>query len=72
MWHYGLWTGNSSLIVKVPSRGMSFVVIANNDMLSRPTNLGAGDLMSSSIAKEFINAFVVGHAMLPTQALSIH
>lgn len=71
VWHYGLWTGNSSLIVKVPSRGLVFVIIANSDMLSRPTNLGAGDLMSSSVAKEFVNAFVVGHAMLPTQALSI-
>jgi len=38
---------------------------ANSDMLSRPTNLGAGDLMSSSLAREFLNAFVFGTATLP-------
>jgi CubicO group peptidase (beta-lactamase class C family) len=65
VWHYGYWTANSSLIVKVPSRGLTFVIMANSDMLSRPTNLGAGDLMSSSLAREFLNAFVFGTATLP-------
>jgi CubicO group peptidase (beta-lactamase class C family) len=65
VWHYGFWTASSSLIVKVPSRGISFVILANSDMLSRPTNLGAGDLMSSSIAREFINAYILGSAKLP-------
>jgi CubicO group peptidase (beta-lactamase class C family) len=65
IWHYGYWTANSSLIIKVPSRGVSFVIMANSDMLSRPTTLGSGDLMSSSIAREFINAFVLGTAPLP-------
>ena len=66
IWHYGYWTANSSLIIKVPSRDIAFVIMANSDMLSRPTNLGAGDLMSSSIAREFVNAFVLGNAALPT------
>ena len=65
VWHYGYWTANSSLIVKVPARGLTFVIMANSDMLSRPTNLGAGDLMSSSLAREFLNAFVFGTATLP-------
>jgi CubicO group peptidase (beta-lactamase class C family) len=65
VWHYGYWTANSSLIIKVPSRGISFVIMANSDMLSRPTTLGAGDLMSSSIAREFVNAFVLGSASPP-------
>jgi CubicO group peptidase (beta-lactamase class C family) len=68
IWHYGYWTANSSLIIKVPSRGIAFVIMANSDMLSRPTNLGAGDLMSSSIAREFVNAFVLGNAPLPVAA----
>jgi CubicO group peptidase (beta-lactamase class C family) len=65
IWHYGWWTGNSSLIIKVPSRGLTFVILANSDMLSRPTRLGDGDLMSSSLAREFINAFVDGNTPLP-------
>jgi CubicO group peptidase (beta-lactamase class C family) len=65
VWHYGYWTANSSLIIKVPSRDVAFVIMANSDMLSRPTNLGAGDLMSSSLAREFLNAFVLGNAPLP-------
>jgi len=69
VWHYGYWTGNSSLVIKVPGRNIAFVIMANNDMLSRPTSLGSGDLMSSSVAREFINAFVVGTAVMPTQRL---
>jgi CubicO group peptidase (beta-lactamase class C family) len=66
IWHYGYWTGNSSLIIKVPSRGLTFVILANSDMLSRPTRLGDGDLMSSSLAREFIASFVDGNVPLPS------
>ncbi|MES2178868.1 MAG: serine hydrolase domain-containing protein [Gemmatimonadota bacterium] len=65
IWHYGYWTGNSSLIIKVPSRNIAFIILANSDMLSRPTRLGDGDLKSSSIAREFIAAFVDGSVPLP-------
>ena len=70
VWHYGYWTGNSSLVIKVPARGISFVIMANSDMLSRPTSLGSGDLMSSTIAREFINAFVVGNTALPAKPIA--
>lgn len=66
IWHYGYWTGNSSLIVRVPSRNLAFIILANSDMLSRPTQLGSGDLMSSSLAREFIDAFVTGNVTLPS------
>jgi CubicO group peptidase (beta-lactamase class C family) len=65
IWHYGYWVANSSLIIKEPARGLTFVLLANSDMLSRPANLGAGDLMSSRPAREFVNAFVLGSAALP-------
>ena len=65
IWHYGYWTGNSSIIIKVPSRGLTFVLLANSDALSRGTRLGAGDLMSSRAARLFVNAFVTGTATLP-------
>jgi CubicO group peptidase (beta-lactamase class C family) len=60
VWHYGYWTGNSSLIIKEPSRGLTFVLLTNSDQLSAPFNLGAGDLMSSTVAQVFVNAFVTG------------
>jgi hypothetical protein len=60
VWHYGYWTGNSSLIIKEPSRGLTFVALTNSDQLSARFNLGAGDLMSSTIAQAFVAAFVTG------------
>ena len=60
VWHYGYWTGNSSLIIKEPSRGLTFVALTNSDQLSARFKLGTGDLMSSTVAQAFVNAFVTG------------
>ena len=60
VWHYGYWTGNSSLIIKEPSRGLTFVVLSNSDQLSARFKLGIGDLMSSTVAQAFVNGFVTG------------
>jgi CubicO group peptidase (beta-lactamase class C family) len=60
VWHYGYWIGNSSLIIKEPSRGLTFVALTNSDQLSARFNLGSGDLMSSTVAQAFVNAFVTG------------
>jgi CubicO group peptidase (beta-lactamase class C family) len=65
IWHYGLWVANSSLIVKVPDRQLTFVVLANTDGLSAPYRLGAGALESSPWAREFLDAFVIGAATIP-------
>ena len=65
IWHYGLWTANSSLIIKVPSKGLTFVALANADTLTSTVNLGNGDLMVSPVAREFVNGFVLGEAQLP-------
>jgi CubicO group peptidase (beta-lactamase class C family) len=67
IWHYGLWTANSSLIVKVPDRGFTFVVLANTDGLSQPYQLGIGKLDSSPWAREFLDDFVIGSLQLPTK-----
>lgn len=67
IWHYGLWTANSSLIVKVPERGLTFVVLCNSDQLSAPYPLGAGRLDSSPWARAFLDAFVIGSLALPTR-----
>lgn len=58
VWHYGYWTGNSSLILKVPERNLTFIAMANTDNLSRPTDLGAGDVLSSPVGMAFLKTFI--------------
>lgn len=63
-WHYGLWIASSALIIKVRSKGLTFVVLANTDALTAPTRLGSGDLLSAPVARLFLNAFVFGKGVL--------
>ncbi len=58
LWHYGYWTGNSSFILKVPEQNITFIIMANSDNLSRPTDLGSGDALSSAIAMAFLRTFI--------------
>jgi len=58
LWHYGYWTGNSSFILKVPEQNITFIIMANSDNLSRPTNLGAGDALSSPVGMAFLKTFI--------------
>jgi CubicO group peptidase (beta-lactamase class C family) len=58
LWHYGYWTCNSSLILKVPERNITFIAMANTDNLSRSTDLGAGDVTSSPVGLAFLKTFV--------------
>lgn len=58
LWHYGYWTGNSSFIMKVPERNMTFIIMANSDNLSRPTGLGSGDALTSPVGMAFLKTFV--------------
>ena len=65
-WHYGYWDSNSSLIVRAPEKGMTFVVMANTNMLSRPYGLGIdSDVMRSDMARLFVEPFVLGDEPLP-------
>jgi CubicO group peptidase (beta-lactamase class C family) len=65
VWHYGLWIANSSLIIKVPDRDLTFVVLANTDGLSSPYPLGNGRLDTSPWARLFLDTFVIGSVPLP-------
>lgn len=58
IWHYGYWTANSSLIVKLPERGYTLVIAANTDGLSSPYPLGSGRLETSDWARAFLDAFL--------------
>ncbi|MBZ5535592.1 MAG: serine hydrolase [Acidobacteriia bacterium] len=58
IWHYGYWTCNSSLILKVPDRNITFIAMANTNNLSRPTDLGAGNVLHSPIGLAFLKTFI--------------
>lgn len=65
IWHYGDWTANSSLIVKIPSRGLAFVLLANTEGLSSPFPLAAGELATSDFARAFLDAFLSNTPPIP-------
>lgn len=66
VWHYGMWTANSALTIKVPERRLTFVLLASSDHLSKGFRLGVtGQLMNSPFASAFVNGFVTGKATLP-------
>ena len=64
VWHYGMWIANSALIIKVPERRLTLVLLASSDRLSKTFRLGTGQLMNSPFARAFVEAFVLGNASL--------
>ena len=59
MWHYGQGLESSSLIVKIPARRTTFVILANSDGLSRRRSLGDhADVTASPAATLFLNWLV--------------
>jgi CubicO group peptidase (beta-lactamase class C family) len=59
VWHFGVVEGGySSLIVKVPNRGITLIMLANSDGLSAPFGLENGDIQKSLFAQTFLKLFV--------------
>jgi len=56
IWHYGLWPTFSSLLLKLPERGVTLILLANSDGLSARFPLAAGDVTVSPFARAFIAA----------------
>ena len=57
VWQFGMTRGGySSLIVKAPNRGLTFIVLANSDGLSAPFALDSGDVTSSLFATLFLRS----------------
>jgi CubicO group peptidase (beta-lactamase class C family) len=65
IWHYGYWTASSTLVIKVPSQGLTFVLLANTDGLSAPYPLASGRLDASPWAREFLETFAIARLVLP-------
>jgi CubicO group peptidase (beta-lactamase class C family) len=57
VWHYGWDRANSSLIIKVPERDLTFVLLGNSEALSRKFDLGRDENVTRSpFAREFLSA----------------
>jgi CubicO group peptidase (beta-lactamase class C family) len=55
VWHFGYMpNAYSSLIVKLPSRHLTFILLANSDGLSAPFQLSEGDVTRSLFATLFL------------------
>ena len=59
VWHFGLIAnGYSSLVVKLPSRHLTFILFANSEGLSAPFQLDAGDVTRSLFATLFLRLYL--------------
>jgi CubicO group peptidase (beta-lactamase class C family) len=56
VWHYGQWSTFSSVILKLPDRGLTLILLANSDGLSSRFPLTSGDVAVSPFAGAFIQA----------------
>ena len=55
VWHFGLVrNAYSALMVKLPARNLTFILLANSDRLSSPFELEAGDVSKSVFAQLFL------------------
>jgi len=58
IWHYGhAPRAYSSLILKVPEKEVTLILLANSDGASAPFNLGAGDVLRSRFVLAFLKLF---------------
>jgi CubicO group peptidase (beta-lactamase class C family) len=59
VWHFGIAKdAYSSLILKVPEKDLTFILLANSDGLSAPYSLEKGDVTKSLFATVFLKLFV--------------
>jgi CubicO group peptidase (beta-lactamase class C family) len=59
VWQFGVSdNASSSMILMVPGRGLTLILVANSQGLVRPFALSAGDVMVSPFARLFLSVFV--------------
>ena len=59
VWQFGVSdNGSSSMIISVPQRGLTLILLANSSGLVRPFDLSAGDVTISPFARLFLSVFV--------------
>jgi CubicO group peptidase (beta-lactamase class C family) len=59
IWQFGSVPGAySALVLKIPNRGVTFILLANSDGLTAPFNLAQGDVTKSVFASVFLKLFL--------------
>ena len=59
VWQFGVSdNASSSMIIRVPRRGVTLILLANSSGLARPFSLAAGDITVSPFARLFLSIFV--------------
>jgi len=60
IWHYGFSPpSTSALFLKLPDEGLTFIVLANTDLLSRAVPWNKADVLDSRLALTFYKRFVL-------------
>ena len=57
-WGYGQYDCYSSLFLRIPSKNLTFIIAANNNLMSDPARLINGDVTTSLFAQSFLKNFV--------------
>ena len=59
VWHFGVSdNASSSMVISVPRRGLTLILLANSSGLARPLALSAGDVTVSPFARLFLSIFL--------------
>jgi CubicO group peptidase (beta-lactamase class C family) len=59
VWQFGVSdNASSSMMITVPSKGLTLILLANSSGLARPFDLSAGDVTVSPFARLFLSIFV--------------
>lgn len=59
VWHYGEWRdAYSSLMLKVPERGLTLILLANSDGLTASFPMASGDVTASLFARVFLSVYL--------------
>jgi len=59
VWQFGNGDTSSSLVVTVPGRSVTMVLLANSSGLSKGFGLSGGDVLSSPFARAFLGLFAI-------------
>ncbi len=65
IWGYGQYDCYSSLFLKVPSKNLTYIIAANNNLMSDPARLINGDLTTSLFAMSFLKNYVFHFDEMP-------
>lgn len=58
VWAYGQYDCYSSLLLKIPAKGLTLTLLANNSLMSDPARLINGEVTSSLFAMSFLKNYV--------------